>query len=225
MVYSKTGIFALVIFLAGLTACQSGRVKDIDGNSYKTVNIGNQVWLKENLKTTRYNDGTPIPQVTDNDSWVGLSAPAYCWYANDSANKDTYGALYNFYAVATNKLCPSGWHAASHSEWTDLVNYIGDASVAGDKLKEAGTSHWKSPNTNADNEFGFSALPGGYRSFNGAFNYLWIAGYWWSSTLLKSSTVYFWYMRYDIRYIDKFIAEKNNGFSIRCIKDQPEKKN
>lgn len=222
MYHRKIEILALTILLTGVSGCNSARVKDIDGNSYKTVKAGDQTWLKENLKTTRYNDGTPIPCITDNDSWAGLISPAYCWYANDPANKDIYGALYNFHAVDEKKLCPTGWHVPDQADWLNLVNFIGDASIAGNKLKEAGTSHWKSPNDKAEDELGFTALPGGYRSFNGAFSYMWIAGYWWSTTENIQSTAYFWFMRYDVNYIDKFIAAKANGFSVRCVKDKTE---
>jgi hypothetical protein len=100
---------------------QAQTVKDIDANVYKTVNIGKQVWMAENLKTTKYNDGSTIPLVTENTAWESLTTPAYCWYNNDIANKEVYGALYNLYAVITNKLCPIGWHVPSNKEWTTLA--------------------------------------------------------------------------------------------------------
>lgn len=147
----------------GLVGCQTNSVKDIDGNKYKTIKIGTQIWLSENLKTTTYNDGTAIPLVKNYDAWAELSTQAYCWYNNDSTNKEVYGALYNWYAVNTKKLCPEGWHVPSDEEWTELRTYLGDKGNAGLALKESGTSHWKSPNSDASNTTGFTGLPGGYR--------------------------------------------------------------
>ena len=116
-----------------------------------------------NLKTTKYNDGTSIPNVTNDTSWSNLTTGAYCWYNNDVSYKNPYGALYNWYAVNTGKLAPKGWHVPSDAEWTTLITYLGGESIAGGKLKEAGTTHWLSPNTEATNSTGFSALPGGRR--------------------------------------------------------------
>ena len=140
-----------------------GTVVDIDGNVYNTVTIGTQVWMVENLKTTKYRNGDAIPNVTGNASWVALSTGAYCWYNNDAATyKATYGALYNWYAVGDSRnIAPSGWHVATDSEWTTLSTFLGGESIAGDKLKEIGTSHWLSPNTGATNSNGFTAFPGG----------------------------------------------------------------
>ena len=219
MRYWKIKIFVITFLWLGLTRCNTDTIKDVDGNKYKTVTIGNQVWMKENLKTTRYNDGSEIPLVTDYDLWTELTTPAFCWYGNDSTNKEVYGALYNWYAVETKKLCPEGWHVPADSEWVKLKDFLGESGIAGDKLKEAGIAHWKSPNSEATNESGFSALPGGFRSFNGAFNYIWIAGYWWSSTEYTGTNVYFWNLRYKFSYLYKYIADKPNGFSVRCLKD------
>jgi len=215
-----SAILILGLFLAG---CRLQSVRDIDGNRYKTVSIGTQKWLKENLKTTKFNDGTEIPLVPDPGTWTELTSPAYCWYNNDEANKDVYGALYNWHAVNTGKLCPEGWHVSADSEWVKLIVFLQEKEFSedtGNKLKEAGTTHWKSPNSGATNESGFTALPGGYRSFNGAFTYLGISGYWWSSTQFMESNVYFYNLRYKFRIIYKYISNKSNGFSVRCIKDQ-----
>jgi len=208
----------------GLSGCHSNTLKDIDGNKYKTVIIGTQVWMKENLKTTRYNNGAPIPLVSDNDSWIELNSPAFCWYNNELENKEVYGALYNWHAISTGKLCPEGWHVPADSEWVKLISYleeVGSVEDTGNKLKEAGTAHWKSPNDAANNESSFTALPGGYRSYNGSFNYLRISGYWWTSTVYKETTVYFWSLRYKFSNVYKNISEKTNGFSVRCLKNQP----
>ncbi len=155
-------------------------VKDIDGNVYKTVTIGTQVWMAEDLKTTKYNDGTPIPYVADDTEWKNLRSDAYCWYNNDESNKTTYGALYNWYTTNTGKLCPVGWHVSTNSDWEKLIDYGGGWEIAGGKLKEAGTTHWDAPNIGATNEFGFTALPGGGRGAeNGKFSVLGRdLGYW-----------------------------------------------
>jgi uncharacterized protein (TIGR02145 family) len=160
-------------------------VSDADGNDYKTVAIGAQVWMTENLKTTKYNDGTAIPLVTNHTAWNNLTTDGYCWYSNDATTyKDTYGALYNWYVVQTGKICPTGWHVPTEGEWQTLATYLGGAGIAGRKLKETGTAHWGIYNVSATNETGFTALPGGYRfcDFYETFNDIGLAGYWWSSS-------------------------------------------
>ena len=134
---------------------------DFDGNNYPVGQIGTQIWMVENLKTTRYNDGTDILSITDNTTWENLITPGYCFYNNGVVNKNTYGALYNWYAVNTGKLAPKGWHVPTNDEYTTLITFLGGESVASSKLKESGTSHWQSPNTEATNQSGFTALPGG----------------------------------------------------------------
>jgi uncharacterized protein (TIGR02145 family) len=219
MKHKNVKLFAVILFWIWVTGCQTNSLKDIEGNVYKTVTIGTQIWMAENLKTTKYNDGTAIPLVTDYDKWAALTTDAYSWYNNDSTNKEVYGALYNWYTVNTNKLCPSGWHIPADAEWTTLVTCLGDSKIAGGKLKETGTNHWKSPNTGATNENGFTALPSGFRSYNGSFNYIGISGYWWSSTEYTATNVYFWNLRYKFSYVYKYISDKPNGFSVRCLKD------
>jgi uncharacterized protein (TIGR02145 family) len=193
--------------------------KDADGNYYSVVQIGTQVWMAENLKTTKYNDGTSIPNVTDDRAWRALSTPAYCWYNNDATTyKNTYGALYNWYSVNTAKLAPVGWHIPTDDEWTTLTTYLGGLSVAGGKLKEAGTAHWRTPNTGATNETGFSALPGGcHNSDYGYFPYLGYSGYWWSST--ESNTGYAWSRDLNYNYSDvrQYYFLWTYGFSVRCL--------
>ena len=192
---------------------------DADGNEYKTVIIGTQTWMAENLKTTSYNDGTAIPLVTDGTEWGALTTPAYCFYNNDEATYgDTYGALYNFYAASNADLCPDGWHVPNASEWATLTTYLGGDSIAGGELKETGLSHWLSPNTGATNESGFTALPGGLRSWNGDFKFITEYGNWGSSIeenfLWVSRRIGF--SRASIPRLDRY---KENGYSIRCIKD------
>ena len=203
------------------TQIAGGTVTDSDGNAYNTVKIGDQVWMAENLKTTKYNDGmTAIPLVTDNTAWSNLSTPGYCWYDNDEATYgDTYGALYNWYTVYTGNLCPTGWHVPSDADWTTLTTYLGGVSVAGGKLKETGTSHWNSPNTGATNESGFTALPGGDRYLDGLFYDVGDIGSWWSSTEYAPPHAFFRYLGYDDANVGGNYTNKKYGFSVRCVRD------
>jgi len=195
-------------------------VTDIDGNMYHTVTIGTQVWLVENLKTTKYRNGDPIPNVTANSSWATLATGAYCWYINDVENKATYGALYNWYAVADNRhLAPTGWHVPTDAEWTTLTDYVG-AGVAGGKLKETGTSHWITPNEGAINSNGFTALPGGYRGYNdGTFYSVGYFGFWWNSTVYDALDVLSRGIANDTGNDFGYHGNKKYGMSVRCVKD------
>lgn len=195
------------------------RLNDIDGNTYNVVKIGTQVWMAENLKTTKYNNGTAIPLVTDNTTWSNFSTPAYCWYNNDAATyKNTYGALYNWHTVGTGNLCPTGWHVPSDAEGTILETYYGGSYIAGGELKEAGYLHWLSPNTGATNTSGFTALPGGYRYDNGTFREIGNQGLWWSST---SSYGNAWdrNLYYDMENYIRGNIPMTGGLSVRCLRD------
>lgn len=192
---------------------------DADGNNYPVVQIGTQIWMAENLKTTKYNDGTNIPNVTDETSWKNLTTPGYCWYNNDTSNKNTYGALFNWYTVNTGKLCPTGWHVPSDPEWTTLTTYLGGESVAGGKMKETGTSHWYTPNESATNSSGFTALPGGWRMQDGTFIDIGAIGHWWSSTENSVPGAYFWSTHFLFSNIGWEGANQVSGFSIRCLQD------
>jgi uncharacterized protein (TIGR02145 family) len=192
---------------------------DIEGNVYHTVTIGTQVWMVENLKTTKYNDGTPIPQVTNDTAWGNLATPGYCWYKNDGLTyKNSYGALYNWYTINTGKLAPTGWHVPTYAEMTTLITYLGTDSIAGGKMKSTSIL-WMQPNIGADNRSGFSALPGGIRNTNGLFFFQTSGGYWWTVTendtfsamllcLVSSSAITLGGADY-----------KTNGCSVRCLKD------
>ena len=170
MKIKKITLFVLILFCMRPVGLKAQTLKDIEGNVYPAVIIGTQVWMAENLKTTKYNDGMAIPLVSDNNAWEALKTPGYCWYNNDAAaNKNRFGALYNWYTVNTKKLCPAGWHVPNDKEWTTLRTYLGGEEIAGGKLKETGTTHWTSPNTDATNQTGFTALPGGGRRSNGEF--------------------------------------------------------
>jgi uncharacterized protein (TIGR02145 family) len=190
-------------------------VTDLDGNSYNSVQNGTQIWMQENLKTTKYKDGTLIPLVTDNTSWVGLTSPAYCWLKNDAPTyKDTYGALYNGYTISS-KLCPAGWHIPTWDEWFSLLIFTAGATESG-RLKEAGTAHWLSPNTSATNESGFTALPGSLRVEDGSFpGSVGTDGWWWTATE-DNNVIEIW--GETVSYSGGRLG-KVCGLSVRCIKD------
>lgn len=200
---------------------------DGDGNDYPVIGTGTgegkspgQIWMAANLKTTKFNDGTLIPHVTDNTEWSKTVSPAYCWYNNDESEyRNVYGALYNWYTVSTGKLCPAGWHVPGDEEWITFITFLGGEKVAGGNLKETGTAHWISPNTDAVNLIGFTAIPGGYRYINGAF--LWIGGYnkLWSSSESNQSEAWLYYISYSQGSIQKSLFIKNHGLSVRCVKD------
>ena len=193
------------------------------GNTYGTVVLGNQEWLTENLKTTKYNDGTPIPLVEDNGLWGSLTTPAYSWYNNDQiSNEEIYGAIYNYYAVAdtnTRNVCPIGWHVPTHADWQELVNSLGGAGIAGGAMKEVGLTYWDSPNTGATNSSGFSARAGGNRNTSGVFDQFGHGGFWWSSTEFNADRSFYWWVQSNANdaYTDNNL--KDIGFSIRCVKD------
>jgi len=227
------GIFAICIrliftvFAAAelLIACQKESteteftVTDIDGNVYNKIRIGSQVWMGENLKTTKLNDGTDIPNVTDTLKWENLKGSGYCWYDNDISNKNLYGVLYNWSAVNTGKLCPEGWHVPDEEDWRSLETFLGGRSVAGGKLKETGLIHWLSPNKGATNESGFTCLPGGRRFVEGQF---WGLGYlaeMWSSEPNEGFDSLVYGMTYESGYSGFDYLLKQNGCSVRCLKD------
>ena len=200
---------------------EKGSVSDVDGNVYQTIGIGSQIWITENLKTTKLNDGTNIPMVTDNTAWGMLFTPAYCWYNNDElSNKDLYGALYNWYNVGTGKLCPLGWHVPGDTEWKVIEVFLGGPEVAGGKMKLQGTDYWRSPNIGATNSSGFSAIPAGVRggSADGLFYDKGRYNVFWTSS---GMTTHAW--NRDLYYYNIILDRGSNeiqcGLSVRCIKD------
>lgn len=198
----------------------SGTVSDIDGNSYHTVTIGAQVWMVENLKTSRYRDGTFIPQVSGDAEWEGLTSGADCFYANDPQMVAIYGILYNWFAVNdSRKLAPAGWHIPSDAEWSALEDYLGGEGVAGGKLKEAGYGHWLTPNDGATNETGFSALPGGHREYGGNYDSIRWGGGWWTATDDNPNDAWIRYMDHGNRDSWSYLEDKRYGRSVRCIRD------
>jgi uncharacterized protein (TIGR02145 family) len=204
-----------------------GRLTDQDGTTYKTLVIGTQTWMAENLKAAHYRNGDPIPNVTDSTEWINLTMGAYCDYENNSDKSKVYGKLYNWYAVMDKEcIAPTGWHVPTLSEWQTLLDYLGGVNVSGGKLKETSTLHWNSPNTGATNESGFTALPGGIRfcyvPSNGIPPFCGIGyfGMLWSTHEYdedKGSGINLDNNRIDASIFPQY---KKDGLSIRCIKDK-----
>jgi uncharacterized protein (TIGR02145 family) len=193
---------------------------DIDGNVYNSIEIGSQTWMLENLKTSRFNDGSAIPMIANFSDWMSLCTPGFCWNNFDmSSYKDSYGALYNFYVISTDKLCPRGWHVPTDPEWTLLVNYCGGELIAGGKLKEEGLSHWNSPNSSSTNESGFTALPGGCMPNYGFIQTPGTEGFFWSSTSFMTSEAWMYSLLYNSSMCHRQDYPRTGGFSVRCIKD------
>lgn len=218
-------IFSFIVLCCGIDAQKT--ITDIDGNVYKTVRIGQDLWMAQNLRTTKYNDGTEIQHVLDQSVWSSLATGAWCWYGNKKENEEPYGKLYNWYALADNRLCPVGWHIPSEnqtkSEWNDLIKRLGGEYIAGGKMKARGTQYWLNPNVGATNSNGFSGLPGGTRSADGYFDGIRFEGLWWSFSE-KNILEYTWSrsrnLFFDSGRIDYFDGDKRMGLSVRCVKDK-----
>jgi uncharacterized protein (TIGR02145 family) len=225
----------IVSILVLVVSCENDNdntVTDIDGNVYKTVTLGGNLWMAENLKTTRFRDGTAIPLVTDASQWAALAASAYCWPENNPSNKSPYGGLYNGYAVFDNRgLCPTGWHIPADADWIDLELELGlpqaeayldairgeDQNVGG-KMKT--TINWDAGNIGADNSSGFSAVGTGYRRPPGEFDWFrqW-TGYLTTTPATIPDNYWMRYLGYDIKGIDRHERSRQYGYSVRCIKD------
>ena len=194
---------------------------DYDGNVYQTVQIGNQIWMAENLKVTHYRDGTAITNVTDNDAWGELTTEAYSIYNNNASTEATYGALYNWYSATDSRsIAPEGWHVPTDAEWQVLIDYLGGDAIAGAKMKETGTTHWASPNEGATNESGFTALAGGIRHFSRGDHYS--RGYYgcfWSASGHDSYSSWYREIQNSSSSIGRHNLSKNFGFSIRLLRD------
>jgi uncharacterized protein (TIGR02145 family) len=211
---------------------ETGTMTDIDGNVYKTIKIGNQVWMAENLKVTRYRNGDPIPNVTNQDQWEKLRSGAYCAYNNNNGNVSTYGLLYNWYAIDDSRnIAPEGWHMPTDEEWKELEMHLGMSRSEADdtgwrgtdeggKLKEAGTTHWSSPNSGATNSSGFTALPGGYRYSGGAFNNVGNYGFWWDPSADFSNDAWTRALHCDSSAVVRATSNKQRGYSVRLLRDE-----
>lgn len=216
--------FSLIIllFFAGCKPVNNNRVKDIDGNSYKTVKIGNQIWMAENLRVTRYRNGDSINKITDNRKWITTTQGAYCYYNNNDSIAPIYGGLYNWHSLQNKKgLAPKGWHIPSEAELQILMDALGGDNFSADKMKETGTENWLYPNKDANNKSDFRALPGGYRNGqDGNFYNMRSNGYWWTQNI--SYQMYSWSERIFYRYASAYRNDQSikSGLSIRCIKDK-----
>ena len=207
---------------------------DVEGNSYRVVKIGSLYWMAENLRTTTYNDGTPVPLIEDFSRWSSLSSPAFCWYQNaEEQYKSEYGALYNWYAINSDKLCPSGWHIPSDKEWKKLEIVIGLSSNLIDSVGFRGTNeavqlkiksdfYWRDRDIEeATNKSGFSAVPGGGRSgHNSLFYSVYEGAGWWSSTEYKLDLAWMRGINKSSNTIMRLVNSKKDGLSVRCVKDQ-----
>ena len=200
-------------------------VTDIDGNVYKTVTIGTQTWMAENLRTTKYRNGEAIPNVKDATEWKNLKTAAFCDYGN-TGSKDSiavFGLLYNWYAASDSRnIAPEGWHIPSDAEWSTLTTLLVD-SLAGGKLKEADIIHWTNAtgiNAGATNETGFTALPGSGCSLDGVFKNIGYHGYWWSASSENvDGFAWFRYIDYDYSGLSRASSNEFLAFSVRCVKD------
>lgn len=211
-----------------------------DPQTYKSVTIGDQVWMVENLNEDKFRNGDPVPHAESDNAWnqAGLNnQPAWCYYNNDHANGEIFGKLYNYFAVVDPRgLAPEGWRIPSDADWSKLENHSGDQGVAsvkqkeeqfgvvmdfvaGGKLKEAGTAHWLSPNTGATNETGFTALPGGCRDMTGSFQDVGDYGIWWSATQDTTSEAWNRRMHFINSSVHRYHQDKACGFSVRCVRD------
>ena len=231
----KKNIFVLLLGFSLNSHSQTAGngVTDINGNAYNSVIIGTQEWQKENLDVSKYTDGTAIPQVNDPTEWGNLTTGAWCYYNNDFANGQTYGKLYNWYAVAgiwnnasktyanqRKKLAPTGYHVPSDEEWSTLTTYLGGENIAGGKMKETGTANWISPNLNATNSSDFTALPGGYRYTSlGIFFAIGKNCEFWSSSENSYADAPYRSLNNGGGYVRKALNFKREGFSVRCLRD------
>jgi uncharacterized protein (TIGR02145 family) len=207
-----------IIFNSKLTY---GTVTDISGNVYKTITIGTQTWMAENLKVTRYRNGDSIPKISDGTAWSNLTTGAYCDYRNIVSNGTTYGKLYNWYSIMDSRnICPTGWHIPNDTEWEKLYAYLGGyEQTTSDKLRETGITHWAYINDGATNASGFTALPGGMRDYGGIFTDIGQTCFLWSSTPAGD----YYNLDADYYYLDSGAnsggGSKKNGLSVRCLKD------
>jgi uncharacterized protein (TIGR02145 family) len=189
------------------------------------IPIGTQIWTNINLDVTTYRDLTPIPQSTTTADWIAKGTAgtgAWCYYNFNTANGLVYGKLYNWFAVnntANGGLAPLGYHVPSDAEWTTLTDYLGGESVAGGKMKESGTTHWNSPNTDATNLSGFTGLPGGLCNTNGAFFNISNNGFWWSSSEVSAANAWRRGLNFNDGIANRNGTNKKTGFSVRLIKD------
>jgi uncharacterized protein (TIGR02145 family) len=219
------GIVVIIILIQSCKKEVDNVIKDIDGNVYTSITIGTQVWMAENLKTTKYRNGDLIGTTTPATLDISAEAtPKYQWaYDGDESNAAIYGRLYTWYAATdTRNVCPAGWHVPIDTEWTALATFLGGDQVAGGKLKETGLDHWQTPNEGATNETGFTALPGGIRVPEGSFYNMGLRGFWWSATEQSDFSNSIAWCRWIQNNFSEFVLvseRKKLGLSVRCLRD------
>lgn len=222
--FRKYIISILLILIGAAIGCEEdntpdvvfGKVTDIEDNVYKTVAIGTQIWMAEDLRVTKYNDGTPITNVSDKNTWAVTTSSAFCWFNNEKA----WGALYNWYAVNTGKLAPMGWHVPTDEDWTVLTDFLEGEDVAGGKLKQTGNEIWGDPNIGATNLSGFTSIPGGCRDLNGNFINFGACAFYWTATEYHPFDSWERQIFWSEARIYREHVGKVYGFSVRCVKDQ-----
>ena len=213
-----------------ILSADCGTVTDIDGNVYTTVTIGSQCWMVENLRTTKFRNGVPIPNITDGPTWAALTTSAFCWFNNDATTyKGTYGALYNWYSVTDSRnIAPVGWHVPTDDDWHTLILTLDataqlvnpfESNIASGALKEKGIVHWLSPNIGATNSSGFTALPCGSRVYPAIFGEDSDNGVWWSTTEYDTGYAWLRHLFYNDTIVYRDTNNKQDGFSVRCVKD------
>jgi len=228
-------VLGLLLLLINSCKKEKDTITDIDGNVYTSVTIGTQIWMVENLRTTTFNDGTSIPLITDNTAWRSLTSPGCCWYNNDIYYKKHYGALYSWYAVKADKLCPTGWHVPADVEWTTLENYLiangynYDGTTTENKTGKslASTTNWNlftsfgvvGDNPVTNNSSGFSAFPGGVRADRGQYQDMGAFAVWWTTTECDDSRAWVYTLTYDWWRGFITVGLLTAGFSVRCLKD------
>lgn len=206
-------IFLFVLHL-GFSQTNGSGLVDVEGNIYKSIVLGKQEWMMDNLKVTKYNNGQPIPHIQDSTVWNAWNNGAYVYYKNDTK----HGVLYNWMVINDKRgVCPTGWHVPSSDEWDTLAKFLGGNDVAGGKMKAR--LHWETPNTSATNESSFHALPKGMYGVNGSFNNIGKNAYWWSAT--EYGDVSAWGREVGFNEAGLFTGhgDKRDGLSIRCVKN------
>ena len=219
-VYATTEVDSVIFYRPNpINTTNNTIIADADGNVYTSVTIGTQEWMTENLRTTKYSDGTAIPNVKDDTQWSNLITGAWSHYRNDNENGTTYGNLYNWYAVKSNKLCPTGWHVPTDAEWTVLNDYLaadGHVGTEGTVLKA--TSGWNDDANGTDN-YGWLGLPGASRFSAGSFINIGYYGYWWSSSETNSSSAWIYSLGVNYEVLGRGSSSNKSGMSVRCLKD------
>ena len=213
-----------ILFTNMSVLAQPNIVKDSEGNEYKTVQIGNQVWMAENLSTSVYGNGDSISNTINKEKWISLQSGAWSHYQNDDEYNPIYGKLYNWYVIEDERgICPAGFHVPTNEEWSVLSSFIGEQGFVNEegiilKAKEGWNDH-EMLNGNGSDNFQFAALPGGNRNLNGTFSKMGINGYWWSSSINNEVNAWCRYLYNSSSSILCYDDYKNYGFSIRCVQD------